>query len=90
MDSSASETAELSCVGPSKDGGGTRSGLGLSDIILRVVFKASCRRRRTVLSWEDDGAVLTESVLLARDDVFDSRRRCVRPSLELEALESVE
>lgn len=49
LDSVVSETVQLSCVGPSKDGGGTRSGLVLSGMGVLTDVKASCRRRRTVL-----------------------------------------
>ena len=44
-----SEIVELSCLGPSIEDGGARSGLGLSDTTLWTALKASRRRRRTVL-----------------------------------------
>ena len=74
------ETVELSCVGPSKEGGGARSGLGLSDATLWTAIKASCGRRRTIVSWEDDEAVLTDTVLLVGGEILDSLQRCVGPT----------
>jgi hypothetical protein len=84
------EAVELSCVGPSKEDGGARSGLGLSDAILWTAIKASCGRRRTIVSWEDDEAVLTDTVLLVVGEILDSLQRCVRPTLLSGAFEFVD
>jgi hypothetical protein len=90
IDLAIPEAVELSCVGPSKEGGGARSGLGLSDATLWTAIKASCGRRRTIVSWEDDEAVLTDTTLLAGGEILDSLRLCVRPKLLSEAFELVD
>ena len=85
-----SETVELSCVGPSKEGGGARSGLGLSVATLWTAIKSSCRRRRTIVFWEDDESVLTDTVLLAGEEILVSPRWCVQPKRLIEAFELVD
>src|SRR5271170_412769 len=85
-----SETVELSCVGQSKEGGGARSGLGLSVATLWTAIKSRCRCRRTIVFWEDDESVLTDTVLLAGEEILVSLRWCVRPKLLSEAFELVD
>lgn len=85
-----SETVELSCVGPNKEGGGARSGLGLSDATLWTAIKSSCRRRQTIVFREDDESALIDTALLAGDEISVSLRWCVRPKLLSEAFELVD
>jgi hypothetical protein len=81
------EMVELSCAGPSKEEGGARSGLGLS---VATLWTARCRRRRTIVFREDDESALTDTVLLAGDEVSISLWWCGRPRLLSETFELVD